>query len=64
MIGLQLNILARMASQAYQEAFISRGPKDAYALPEEILDMLLGELRRCILCTTDVASSCKVTSQQ
>lgn len=53
MIGLQHIILARMASQAYQEAFINHGTKEAYALPEEILDMLLGELRRCILYTGD-----------
>jgi hypothetical protein len=53
MIGLQHIILARMASQAYQEAYIDHGTKEAYALPEEILDMLLGELRRCILYTDD-----------
>ena len=42
-----------MASQAYQEAFIDRGTKEAYVLPEELLDMLIGELRRCILYTDD-----------
>ena len=53
MIGLQYVILARMASQAYQEAYIDRGTKEAYILPEELLDMLIGELRRCILYTDD-----------
>jgi hypothetical protein len=48
---LNLEILARMASRAYQEAHIDRSTKDAYVLPDELLDMLLGELRRCILRT-------------
>lgn len=42
-----------MASQAYQETFIDRGTKEAHILPEEVLDMLIGELRRCILYTND-----------
>jgi hypothetical protein len=45
MIRLPHAILARMASQAYQEAFIDRGTKEAYVLPEELLDILMGKLR-------------------
>ena len=53
MIGLQYGILARMASQKYQETYIDHGTKESYALPEEVLDMFIGELRRCIIYTND-----------
>ena len=50
---LRYEILARMASPAYQAAYLDRATPEAYVLPEELLDTLLGELRRCILHTND-----------
>jgi hypothetical protein len=46
-------IMARMASQRYQEKYIDKGTADRYALPEEILDDLLGMLKRLILGSAD-----------
>jgi hypothetical protein len=41
--------LARLASQDLHERFIRHGTKDSYVLPEELIDMVLGDIHVIML---------------